>query len=420
MGKRERDRRKIRFTDAKKVAMSQSNEGSRPYLILPEDAELFSIRKAGVYRVDILAYMVKQKHNPAADKGFAHYERLFWVHRNVGAEETTVICNKKTFKEPCAECEKMARMISDGVDKKITDGMRPSARQLFNIKLRSGDDDDGKVKIWDISKFLFGEQLNLKINKQDKSDNYDKFWLPEEGMTLKLTAVEESDDKGRSWTKIKDIEFKPRKDGYDLDEVLEETFDLDACLKKLSYKQVKKISLQAPVDDSDDEEEEEEDDEPRRKKSKKRKHDEDDDDDEEESDDDEEDEEEDDSESDEDDEDSDEDDSDDDEEDEDDSELTADDLGIDVGSRVRHEEHGLCKVVHVSGDGTSVKIRTADGDIVKAIAPDELELAKGKKKKSKVSDEEDEEEDDEPARKKKKGKKSKRKDDDEDEDDVPF
>ena len=39
--------------------------------------------------------------------------------------------------------------------------------------------------------------------------------------------------------------------------------------------------------------------------------------------------------------------------------------------KVQHEEHGVCEVTHISGDGTSLKLKDKSGEIHMGQAPEE-------------------------------------------------
>jgi hypothetical protein len=50
--------------------------------------------------------------------------------------------------------------------------------------------------------------------------------------------------------------------------------------------------------------------------------------------------------------------------------------------RVRHPEFGLCKVVKISGDGTSLYIESRDGEFHRGVGPDEVEISAKKKEET--------------------------------------
>jgi hypothetical protein len=65
--------------------------------------------------------------------------------------------------------------------------------------------------------------------------------------------------------------------------------------------------------------------------------------------------------------------------------VTAQDRGIALKMKVRHPEHGLCTVVHISPDGTSLRIVDVNDDdkIHRFIAPEDLEIVEDRPAKKK-------------------------------------
>jgi hypothetical protein len=85
--------------------------------------------------------------------------------------------------------------------------------------------------------------------------------------------------------------------------------------------------------------------------------------------------------------------------------MTAKEAGLKKGMKGEHEDYGLCEIVRISGDGTSLTLMDEAGDTHKGIACGEIEVEKKKttkkkptkkttKKKPPVKEEDDEEEDD--------------------------
>ena len=60
---------------------------------MPEGLSFYKV-KTGVKRLDIIPFKVG-KGNPFADPGTIHFERTYWVHRNVGANNDTYCCPAK-------------------------------------------------------------------------------------------------------------------------------------------------------------------------------------------------------------------------------------------------------------------------------------------------------------------------------------
>lgn len=244
--RKQKEKRQIRYTSAKERAEKHESGFEPTSLVRPEGKEFFKFKRAGVYRIDVIPYIVG-KGNPWADEGMCHYERTYWVHRGIGADSQTYCCLKKTFGKKCPICEEVARMKRDpGADRDAIKELEPKERQLWNV---IDLNDSGKgVQLLDQSHFLFGKAIDNKIKDADEEDNYANFAHLEDGLTLKLSVVEESFG-GRSFYKVVNVEMKPRKKAYGED-ILDDAICLDECLKELEYDELKTIFLQEDVEEA--------------------------------------------------------------------------------------------------------------------------------------------------------------------------
>lgn len=364
--RKQKEKRERRYTDAKKRAEEHDSGFQPTSFSVPEGVELFRWKKAGIYRLDIIPF-IAGKGNPYADEGEVHWERTYYVHRGIGAEENSYACLRRTFGKPCPVCEHVAKLRADpSSDDKLIQGLREKERQLFLV-LDHSDRDKG-VQILETSHYMgFGEMLDKKIKASDEEDGYANFFHLEDGMTLKVN-VEEDSFAGRTYMKPTNIEMVRRKEPLD-DSLLDEVPCLDDIITELSYKELKKIFLQIPAEAENGKAVQQS-----RPASKPKSSPPPDDEDEDEDDDDFEDE----------------------DLDEDEEETvvkkpaakkgkkqpTADEYGIKKGMKVIHEEHGECEVVHVSGDGTSLRLEDEEGAVHMGVGPDEVELVEEKPKKA--------------------------------------
>lgn len=376
-------RQERRYSDPRERAKKQAESSgyNRTAYRVPEGMKVFSIKKAGVYRLDIMPFAAG-KGNPFADEGMLHYERTFFQHRDIGLDQDAYICLRthqqvKDFKrfELCPIC-KYRQEISQS-DQALAKKLAPKERQLFNV-IDLANPDDG-VQLWEISHHLFGKLLDTKINNADEDDEYFKFFYHDDGLTLKCTAAEKSmGGDSKPFYEIADIEFKKRSEQYS-DDILEQCACLDDLLIQLDYDKLEAIFTETAAPDDEDSgegEEEDEDDEPSPKPSRKpsatsskttkpapksssrssaAKE----------------------------------------EESEDDEPSTPN--GITVGDMVEHDTLGLCEVVHVSGDGTSLRLKDEEGTVHKAIDPLDVEPVDPD---AEEPEEEEEEEETPPPRKK--------------------
>ena len=259
--------------NAKRRAAQHQSGGGFSYLKLPDGVETFDVKK-GKYIVNILNYKVG-KGNPWADEGTEHFERTFWIHRNIGTDNRSYICPRQTAGKRCPICEYRATLLKKGneADKDLIASLRPQERQLFNVNdVTNGKSDD--IKIWDISNYCFGKQLDGEINDAD-DDSYANFGDIEEGYSLKL-GVDEEKGKGFSFNMVNRVSFKDRK--YPISkELAEKLVCLDDILVIPDYDKLKKEFMQADdLDDEDkdkveedvDDEDEKEEEKPSKKASK--------------------------------------------------------------------------------------------------------------------------------------------------------
>lgn len=213
---------------------------------LPDDKKQFAIKSDKALRLDLIPYEVG-KGNPFADEGELHYERTFWVHRGIGADQTSYVCLRKTCDEPCPICEFRAKLAKDpDADEDLIKGLAPKERQLFNV-INTKEKSKG-VQLWEISFHLFGKTLDREIKNSDEDDNYENFAELEGGFTLKC-GIEEKSFNRQSFYEVVSINFKPREEDYD-DDILKQTTCLDDILIIKSYEELKEIFLQT-VDNDD-------------------------------------------------------------------------------------------------------------------------------------------------------------------------
>jgi hypothetical protein len=439
--KKAEKRRERKMGSARKKAESHEAGFARTAIKVPPTVSLFALPKKSA-RIDLIPYELSSDNAELEmEKGDLWYEKTYFVHRSIGANEDAFCCLRKNFNKKCPICEHRARLARDPkADKDLLKGLEPKERQLFNVF--DHNEPEMGVQLLDVSYHLFGKMVDAKVENGDKNKKgvgeYDTFFDPDNGYTIKVGTKEKSFN-GRSFMEASDIEFKKREEPLD-EELLNAATALDTLLLEKSYEDLKKIFLQTSDeddeddedddDDQDDDDEDEDDDEGEdgasskstsrkrsdsskssSKKSSKREEEEDDEDDEDDddeppksskkggktssksstkdSDDDEDDDED-----------------DEDEEDEVKGKPTAKSKGIKVGTTVVHDDYGDCEVVHVSPDGTSLRIKDEDDDVHKAIGVDEVEVKVKKKKK-------DDDEDEPP----KSSKKKKRRDDFEDDED---
>lgn len=265
-----------RYTNARERAQKQSMGFTAPYLKLPPDAKMFKPKAGSTMLLDIVPYVVG-KGNPWAEEGATHYERTFYVHRGVGANNDSFLCPRMTKKGlRCPVCEHRMKLMkdSDDDDEALIKDLAPKQRQLFNVINRK--DPEAGVQLWDFSYHNFGKMLDARLRNSDEDEEWEKFFFLEGGFTLRVGFAEKSFG-GHAFPDAESIDFKSRDD---LDEdILEQTHNLDSLLVIPEYDELKKALLEATPDKKEDDDDGDDDDAPKSKRGTKPKSKEEDDDD---------------------------------------------------------------------------------------------------------------------------------------------
>lgn len=364
--KQQKERRKLLYTDAKKVAEKQQAGFELSTIAIPKEFSLFGFKRAGHFKVDVIPFIVG-KWNPMADIDQVHYERTYYVHRSVGLTEKSYVCPLRNFNEPCPICEEVQFATRRGDPKELIDELKPKRRQLWLFK--DLNDADKGIQVFEAGYYKsFGEMLNDALDAMEEDDARRNFFHLEAGMTLKITTKQDSFN-GRTFFKVSHIEFLPRNKDYE-DSILDEVPCLDDIIKKITYDELKEIFDQRGDGRAKEEtvatkqvskpnrkpqpvEEEEEEEEVNEKPLV---------------------------------------DDDDDPDDSDVEEPEKEVVQVDKGDSVKYKGK-ICEVLKISPDGTSLTLETADGKIIKPVAVEDVELL-GDKDKEESGEEESEETDD--------------------------
>lgn len=345
-----KERREKRKVSARQRATDHKTGFESMSVRLPDGVNFWQIKKEGVYRIDIIPYEVPEgANNPYAEPGTLHFERTYWTHRNVGPDNSVVVCPKKSLGKPCPICEYRAKIAKQpDTDEDLLKDLAPKERQLWNIF--DHDNVDSGIQVWDVSYHLFGKALDARVKNADEDEGYEFFADPEDGMTLKI-GMEEKNFAGNSFFSAESIDFRPRRTPID-DELLSKAVILDGTLIVHDYEKLKSMFLQAPEEAPEEgvekiETVEEEKPKRIRKPSKV---------------------------------------------------PTAQEFGIEKGDTVVYKKL-TCTVMRISPDGTSLTLMDEDDNVHKAVGADEVKsLEEAKKssaptKKSKPKVEEEEEPD---------------------------
>jgi len=242
---------KFREQVAQDTTRQKNAESNYGYLKLPKGLQVFQPEEGRV-RLDILPYLVTDdKHlDRDADMDIAvpgelWYKRPFKVHRNIGAENDTVVC-LTSFGQRCPICEYLGKRRKEGADQDEIKALRPSQRNLYCVIPIGVKGTEEVPHVWDVSQYLFQNLLNEELD-----EDMDNAVFPdiEEGLTLRIRFEQQQLGKNK-FNEAKRIDFEERTEQYD-DSILEDIPNLDVMLTQLSYEEMDAKFLQTESMDSD-------------------------------------------------------------------------------------------------------------------------------------------------------------------------
>jgi hypothetical protein len=235
-------KRQIQYTNAKETAQKQQSGFSPSSLNLPKGVSSFYFKKEGLYSLDVMPF-IAGKGNPMADEGFVHWERTYWAHRGVGAENKTYCCLEKNWGEKCPICEHRREQEKKSASEDYVKSLYPKKRQIMAmIDLQ----DKGKgVQVYEGAyAFGLGQLIDNKIDAAREGSKIGHFFHLEDGMMLsvkiKSEAFKTSDGGGGKFLKPVNLEMEPREENYSEDK-LDSVPCLDELLDKPKYEKLHDI-----------------------------------------------------------------------------------------------------------------------------------------------------------------------------------
>lgn len=235
-------RRKI--SNAKKMANTKTSQAGPTTFTIPNEMSTLKI-EGSVKKLDILPYITKT--NPYVEPDCLHYERTFFVHRQVGADKRDYICPHRTLNQRCPICEYVRSLDDkDPQQRELLFSLLPKQRQLWLVI--DLDDTDKGVQLWEYSYHLFGKILKSFLDA-DEDEKYIHFHDPADGYSMRVLFEEESigNSSYKFWKAIS-IDFKKRKEPY-ADELIESLPCLDELLIVHPYDELEAIFQHAPDDE---------------------------------------------------------------------------------------------------------------------------------------------------------------------------
>ncbi len=235
----------------------QSKGAQYGHLNLPKGMSVFKEEPKSRMGLDIMPYEVKEEIHPDRDDeygiatpGELWYKRPYWLHRNIGANNESVVC-PSSAKQRCPICAQRSQLMQEGAewDDETVKALKPSMRNLYIVIPKDSKDYEETPHIWDISQFLFQQKLNEEIQENEE---YETFPDLEEGFTLKIRFSEEQLGKNK-FADTSRIDFEERDKPYS-EGILDEIPSLEDVLTIPTTKEVEALFFGGLSQDEVDEE----------------------------------------------------------------------------------------------------------------------------------------------------------------------
>ncbi len=237
-------KRKSNFRDkiTKDSQRQQKAATSYGHLNLPKGVKVWSPKPGskGVL-LDFLPYEVTDPKHPDRDPerdiampGTLWYKLPYKTHRNIGADNDTVVC-LTSIKKPCPVCEEKAKLVKQQAPKADIKALNASRRNLYVVAPLNDKDAEVEPHIFDMSQFLFQDLLNEELE-----DNPDNAIFPdlEEGKTLRVRFDATTIENSKPFATADRIDFIERQEQWD-ESILKKVPNLDEVLVIMSYDELK-------------------------------------------------------------------------------------------------------------------------------------------------------------------------------------
>ena len=258
--------KKHRFKGAVSRNAEKQQKGAQfGHLNLPKNFPVFNEEPKSTVKLDIIPYEVSIDNHPDRDEEYGiavknslWYKRPYWLHRNIGATNESVIC-PTSINQKCPICEYRAKLLKDGADWKdeTVKTLKPSMRNLYLVIPIGDKKYPEEIHLWDISQFCFQDSLNEEIQENEENETFPDL---EEGYTLRIRFSEESFANNK-YAKVSRIDFLEREEIYEED-IIKKEDSLDNFLSMPSYKTLEALFFgglsQDEIEDEEEDDEEEE------------------------------------------------------------------------------------------------------------------------------------------------------------------
>jgi len=219
-------RRRQRGSTARERAETFNDGMTSSCLIVPPGLKLWKPDE-GLHEVSIVPYFAGEG-NPQVEPGVEHYERTFYVYKEIGPEKKWFVARTKLNLPDFMQRMKAQCADDPSYDKDAMKIFIPAIRQLYLIY--DHNDPDTGLQLWDVSWHNFGKLLERRIRTAPESRGWDFFYSPE--TDGKILAIDIGTDSGGSFTfkKAIAIDFVDRDEPLP-DEIIDHSYVLDDMLR---------------------------------------------------------------------------------------------------------------------------------------------------------------------------------------------
>jgi hypothetical protein len=226
------------------------------YLKIPNELNVFKTEASTEVVFDILPYPVtdknhmdNRKYEDDAQEGNFWWKRPIKVHKNVGPEDTTIIC-PTTIGQKCPICEHGSQRRKAGDEWEEIKDIFPKDRTIFLICIVDASECEidypvGEVFLLDQSYHTFTKYLLEEVDRAIDNDNFPD---PYDGLSLRVFWRGKKIGKN-NFNEAGKIDFEEREVQYEEDFV-NQLPSLDDTLIILDYKEIQ--ALYFGMEDLDD------------------------------------------------------------------------------------------------------------------------------------------------------------------------
>ena len=234
--------------------------GGGSFSVLNGTGKTFWKPAEGINKIEILPYIPKSNKHPLLAKGLLKkgdpdYNLDVFVHRNVGANNTTLVCPKRNYGQACPLCEEADRLWNGG-DKDNAKKLFAQRRVFYNI-INTIEQDKG-IQLYEAAPKTFQDKLEAAQNAADSDPDIQEiaprafFADPKNGLSVKITGAQDTFNNNK-FIDVSSVVLSPRK--MDVAPYLDKVVQLEDFLTIKTYDEIADLMAGVPTDDEEQEEE---------------------------------------------------------------------------------------------------------------------------------------------------------------------